>query len=162
MPPSPIALVIAPSDRRAEPIPGSHGWVRLLIDARIGCRNMLQREFRFGPGSTPELHNDESDEAMYVVEGLGTVDLGGASFELAPGTGVFVPREVSYTLENPGPHDLVVVSVLSPPPGGDWPSQPLPAAVEPPIHTVREEDEPASSAGEDRTVKVLVDPRLGC
>jgi mannose-6-phosphate isomerase-like protein (cupin superfamily) len=165
MPTSPARGLIPPSERPEEALPGSNGWVRVLVDHRVGCRNLLQREFRFGPGRTPELRNDRSDEAMYVVDGLGTVDLGGASYELAPGTAVFVPPTVSYVLENTGPHDLRVVSVLSPPPGGRARSEPsdadgLPA--EPPMHIVREEDEPALPAGEDRVYKLLVDPRHGC
>ncbi|MDP9342002.1 MAG: cupin domain-containing protein [Actinomycetota bacterium] len=162
MPPSPAARLISSTDRPEQALPGSHGWVRVLVDHRAGSRNLLQREFRFGPGRTPELHDDQREEAMYVVEGLGTVDLGGASYELAPGTGVFVPAGASYVLENPGPHDLVLVSVLSPPPceqPGTTTDQPV---AESPTYVVREEDEPALAAGEDRTFKVLVDPGHGC
>src|SRR6266516_862878 len=164
MSPPPVAHLISSSDRPEEALPGSHGWVRVLVDHRVGSRNLLQREFRFGPGRTPELHDDERDEAMYVVEGLGTVDLGGASYELTPGTAVFVPIGASYVLENPGPHDLLLLSVLSSasntaaePPGDDEPK-----AASTPTYVVREEDEPALPAGEDRTFKVLVDPRHGC
>jgi len=123
---------------------------------------LLQREFRFGPGRTPELRNDGRDEVMYVVEGIGTVDLGGASYELAPGTGVFAPPGVSYAVENGGPHDLVLVSVISPPPGSDAPLPEGALGAERPTYAVREEDEPELSAGDDRTFKVLFDPRHGC
>ncbi len=162
MSPSPTAQLISWSDRPEEALPGSHGWVRVLVDHRVGSRNLLQREFRFGPGRTPELHDDDREEAMYVVEGLGTVDLGGASYELAPGTGVFVPMGASYVLENPGPHDLVLVSVLSSARSSQTPAAAGPGAESSPTYVVREEDEPALPAGEDRTFKVLVDPRHGC
>jgi mannose-6-phosphate isomerase-like protein (cupin superfamily) len=162
MPTSPTGRLIGPSERREAELPGSNGWVRVLVDHRVGCRNLLQREFRFGPGRTPELRNDRSDEAMYVMEGLGTVDLGGASYELAPGTAVFVPPAASYVLENPGPHDLRLVSVLSPPPGSAAAAGDGGPAPHDPTHVVREEDEPALPAGEDREFRVLVDPRIGC
>src|SRR5947207_4170010 len=154
MSPPPVAHLISSSDRPEEALPGSHGWVRVLVDHRVGSRNLLQREFRFGPGRTPELHDDDRDEAMYVVEGLGTVDLGGASYELAPGTAVFVPAGASYVLETPGPHDVVLVSVLSKAPGTKTPTQTdRPGAGSTPTYVVREEDEPTLPAGDDRTFK---------
>jgi mannose-6-phosphate isomerase-like protein (cupin superfamily) len=159
---APVAHLLSPSDRREEPLPGSRGWVRRLVDHRVGCRNLLQRRFRFGPGRTPELRNDRSEEVMYVVQGMGTVDLGGASYDLAPGTAVFVPIEAAYVLENPGPHDLVLVSVLSPPPGALKPPDTVERIPEPPTYVVREEDQSEIPAGEDRVFKLLVDPRVGC
>src|SRR5207247_5428309 len=62
----------------------------------------------------------------------------------------------------PGPHDLRLVSVLSPPPGSAAaPRDGVPAPHDP-THVVREEDQPALPAGDDREFRVLVDPRIGC
>jgi len=154
--------VISPEDRPEQELPGSRGWVRLMIDAHVGATNLLQRVFRYRPGRTPQLDNDSSEDVMFVVEGLGTVDLGTASFELAPGTGVFVPPGVAYAIENPGPHDLVLVSVLSPPPGHPEPAHPEEPVTRTPTYTVREEDQPVLAAGEDRSFRLLIDPRRGC
>jgi len=106
---------------------------------------------------------------MYVVSGLGTAEVGSASIELAPGTAFFVPAGVEYRLENDGPHDLVVVSVLSPPPG-TRPEREVAAPEDPggsadddqPPFWVREEDQETFEAGPSRTFRILVDPSIGC
>jgi len=143
-------------------LPGSHGWVRVMIDGSLGARHLVQRVFRFEPGHTPDLHNETSEDVMYVVSGTGTAELGGgAAVELAPGTACWVPPEVAYRIENEGPHDLVMVSVLSPPPGSNGQ---VPSDMEPGSHRywVREEDQEVLPAGESRSFRVLVDPSVGC
>src|SRR5436190_10859929 len=93
-----------------------------MVDGELGARRLVLRVFRFEPGHTPDLHNETSEDVMYVVSGTGTLEAGGgAAVELAPGTGCWVPPGVGYRIENEGPHDLVMVSVLSPPPGGPAP-----------------------------------------
>jgi (S)-ureidoglycine aminohydrolase len=153
-------VVVTRDLRPEEGLAGSRGWVRVPIDGRVGARHLVQRAFRFGPGATPELRNDGSDDVMYVVEGRGSAIIGGGAHELAPGTAAFAPAGVTYAVENEGPHELVVISVLSPPPGSDQ------AAPGPPSgghrYAVREEEEPPLSAGRGRTFKVLIDPRHGC
>src|SRR3954468_15905228 len=105
--PRPTAAVVHPDERPEHELPGSNGWVRVMVDDAMGARHLVQRVFRFEPGHTPELHNETSEDVMFVVSGHGTVDLGAASVELAPGTAVYVPPAVAYRVENQGPHDLV-------------------------------------------------------
>jgi quercetin dioxygenase-like cupin family protein len=156
------AAVVHPEERPELELPGSHGWVRVMIDRSLGAKHLVQRVFRFEPGHTPDLHNETSEDVMYVVAGTGTLDAGGgAAVELGPGTGCWVPAGVGYRVENQGPHDLVIVSVLSPPPG----SAPTDATPEPSgshRYWIREEDQPELPAGDDRTFRVLVDPSMGC
>ena len=163
--------VIRADEREEESLPESSGGVRLAIDHRVGAQNLVQRIFRFGPGRTPELHNQASEDVMYVAEGIGTAELGGAAVELAPGTALFAPPGVGYWLENAGPHDLVIVSVLSPPPGAPAGARsevrfdlgpPSPNRSSGITHQwVREEDQEPISAGPDRVFRVLVDARHG-
>ena len=160
---TPIGRVITASERDEELLPESNGSVRVLVDGRVGSRNVLLRVFRFGPGRTPELSNPSSEDVMYVVEGQGEARVAGAGFDLSPGTGLFVPVDVTYEISNPGPHDLVLVSVLSPPPGADPPEgveeEDFAAGAAAVVH---EDDEPVIPAGPDRMFKLLVDPRVGC
>ncbi len=156
----PTAAVIQPGERDEVELPGSNGWVRLMIDGSLGARHLVQRIFRFEPGHTPDLHNETSEDVMYVVSGTGTLDAGGASIELVPGTACWVPPEVGYHIENEGPHELVVVSVLSPPPGGPRLDGPEPDV--PHRYSIHEDDQPSFPAGDDRTFRVLVDPAMGC
>jgi quercetin dioxygenase-like cupin family protein len=155
------AAVVHPGDRPEVELPGSHGWVRVMVDGSLGAKHLVQRVFRFEPGHTPDLHNESSEDVMYVVSGRGTADLGGgAAVELVPGTACWVPEGVGYRIENEGPHDLVMVSVLSPPPGSRGADRP--ETGNPHRYWLREEDQETLSAGEDRTFRVLVDPAVGC
>ncbi|MFL5796395.1 MAG: cupin domain-containing protein [Actinomycetota bacterium] len=167
----PTAAVVHLEERSEMELPGSNGWVRVMVDGSTGARRLVQRVFRFEPGHTPDLHNEASEDVMFVVSGVGTADLGTAFLELAPGTAVYVPPAVGYRIENPGPHDLVVVSVLSPPPGGKRgptgsgsSEAPVDAADDdrPVRYWVREEEREMLPAGDDRTFRVLVDPAIGC
>jgi len=156
----PHAAVVHPEERPELELPGSHGWVRVMIDGLLGARHLVQRVFRFEPGHTPDLHNETSEDVMYVVSGTGTADLGGAEVELAAGTACWVPSGVGYRIENQGPHDLVLLSVLSPPPGAGPPAGPEPDV--PHRYWVAEDERPVLTAGESRTFRVLVDPEIGC
>jgi mannose-6-phosphate isomerase-like protein (cupin superfamily) len=156
------AVVVSPRDVPERRLPGSHGTVRVTIDEHTGSRHVLQRVFRYGPGRTPDLKNGSSEDVMFVLEGIGTLHLGSASFELAPGIAAWAPPGVSYAIENPGPHDLVVVSVLAPPPGGRPPAAPEEPVAEEHTYSVAEEEEPLLPAGEDRSFRTLVSPRYGC
>ena len=156
-----------PEQRPEVELPGSHGWVRVMIDGSLGARELVQRVFRFEPGHTPELHNEDSEDVMYVVSGRGVADLGGADVELMPGTACYVPPGVGYRIENDGPHDLVMLSVLSPPPGAEARSestadQHVNGHPGPPRYWLHEDDQEVLPAGESRTFRVLVDPASGC
>jgi mannose-6-phosphate isomerase-like protein (cupin superfamily) len=133
-----------------------------MVGPHDGGRYLMQRVFRYGPGRTPDLHNDHSEDVMFVVEGLGTLDLGTASYELTPGTGAFAPADVAYAVENPGPHDLVIVSVLAPPPGSPQPPDPSEPLAAEPTHVASEEHEPLLDAGDGRSFRELIGPRHGC
>ena len=154
------AAVVQPEERDEVELPGSHGWVRLMIDGSTGALHLVQRVFRFESGHTPDLHNETSEDVMYVVSGSGSLDAGGASIELVPGTACWMPPGVGYHIENDGPHDLVMVSVLSPPPGGPPLDTPEPDV--PHRYSVHEDERPSFPAGDDRTFRVLVDPAMGC
>lgn len=157
------AAVVHAEERPEQELPGSHGWVRVMVEGSLGAERLVQRVFRFEPGHTPDLENASSEEVMYVVSGTGTAELGlGAAVELAPGTACWVPPGVAYRIENDGPHDLVMVSVLAPPPGGRAPEEDEPDPDIEHRYWLREEDQETVSAGEDRTFRLLVDPSIGC
>lgn len=167
-------------DVPTSPIPGTTGSFRITVDHRTGCRNLEQRTVRLGPGRTPARTNEVSEYVCYVVEGRGAVVVDDQELELAPGTGLLIPPAVRHVFVNPGPADLVLVSVLSPPPGagaihgaGVAKRKPKPKPkpkvkggdpagdrVAPAI--VRERDQDSLPAGEDRSFKLMIDPRHGC
>ena len=87
---------------------------RVTIDKDCGCEQLEQRVIRFRPGRSDERGTGERQEVLYVASGHGTLTADGAAHELEPDTGAFLVPGDDYAIENPGPDDLVVVSVSAP------------------------------------------------
>ncbi|HEY3577960.1 MAG TPA: cupin domain-containing protein [Gaiellaceae bacterium] len=68
-----------------------------------------QRLLRFG-GDSGERQDGERDEVLYVLEGSGTVAVGGERREVGPGAGVFVARGTSWQVESA--ESVKILSVL--------------------------------------------------
>jgi mannose-6-phosphate isomerase-like protein (cupin superfamily) len=131
---------------------GDTADVRVTIDRSAGCERLEQRIVRFAPGlSKPRV--DSKQELLYVVSGTGTLRLEGMPHALEPDLGAYVAAGERYEIENPGPEELVLVSVLAPqesPPG------------ERRQVTVRYADRPALPASPNREFRFLVDHEAGC
>lgn len=147
--------VVGEGDLPMEPLPEGGGSVRVAIDESAGCRNLLQRVLSIDPGRTGDLRQVGSEDVLYLAEGRARAVIGDRAIDLEPGTGALVPPGVPYAIENPGREAAVVVSVLSPQPGRER----LPSGGEP--ASVREADEEPLPAGQDRTFKLMIDPRHG-
>jgi mannose-6-phosphate isomerase-like protein (cupin superfamily) len=88
-----------------------------------------------------------------VASGRGTLSLDGRGHPLEPDTGVFVLPGEAYSVENPGPDELVLVIASVPLLAGH-------AAGE--RRAVRAADQSALKAGADREFRFLVDKDVGC
>jgi mannose-6-phosphate isomerase-like protein (cupin superfamily) len=128
--------------------------VRVTFDASNGCDLLEQRVIRFAPGRSRERTLDEQQEVLYVAEGRGHIEVSGETHALEPETGVFIAPGETYTVENPGPGELLVVSVVAPedrgPPSGGRKV------------TVRFADQPELPASSERTFRYLVNEDAGC
>ena len=93
---------------------GDTAEVRTTIDAAHGYERLEQRVIRFAPGRSLERINDGRQEVLYVVAGRGALLLGGDEHVLEAETGAFVAPGEAYSVENPGPEELLVVSVTAP------------------------------------------------
>ena len=72
----------------------------------------------FEPGQEHAPHKHCDRDKMYVVlEGCGDVTVGDDGGRIEPGDVVMAPADVEHSLSNPGPDRLVVLVVMSPPPG---------------------------------------------
>jgi mannose-6-phosphate isomerase-like protein (cupin superfamily) len=128
--------------------------VKVTIDSSKGCERLEQRVIRFAPGrSGPHRHEGEQ-EVLYVAGGVGTLRLNGSSHALEPDTGAFVAAGESYEIENPGPDELLVVSVRTPAESG--------TAADRRRVTVRYRDQPALAAAPNREFRFLVNQDAGC
>ncbi len=64
---------------------GDTAEVRTTIDAARGCEFLEQHVIRFAPGRSHERTNPGRQEVLYVVSGVGTLQLGGGDHALDPG-----------------------------------------------------------------------------
>src|SRR5919198_3295188 len=75
--------------------------------------HLEQRVCRFALGRRRERTADDRHDLLYVVAGRGTVEVDGKPHPLEPGTAVFVAPGETYTVENPGPDELLIVDVAA-------------------------------------------------
>jgi mannose-6-phosphate isomerase-like protein (cupin superfamily) len=135
-----------------EPRPESGtAQAKVTIDRSCGCERLEQRVLRFAPGRSDERDTGDRQELLFVASGRGTLLAAGDAHELAPDTGAFVVPGETWAVDNPGPDDLVLVSVTAPCEGQ------LRTQV-----TVRYADRPALPATPNREFRLLVTEDLGC
>ncbi len=72
----------------------------------------------FLPGQAHQLHTHAGQDKLYLVlEGHGDVTVGGRVERIKAGDLVLAPEGDPHALENPGPGNLVVLTIMAPPPG---------------------------------------------
>jgi mannose-6-phosphate isomerase-like protein (cupin superfamily) len=133
---------------------GDTAIVRVAFDAANGCERLQQRLIRYGPGRSAKRTLVERQEVLYVVDGQGRLDLDGRTHHLEPSMGVYLAPGETYAVENSGPGDLHVLSVVAPEDraaaGGDRKV------------TVRLDDQPELEASIERSYRYLVNEDAGC
>jgi len=127
------------------------GEARITIDRSCGCEHLEQRVISFAPGRSDERNTGDRQEVLYVAAGQGQLHVEGRSYDLAQDTGALLVPGDSFTVENPGPTELVVVSVTAPC-AGEERSQ----------VTVRYADRESLPATPNREFRFLVNEDLGC
>lgn len=92
---------------------------------KMGKTTVVQGDFLFAglncfePGQEHAAHAHAGQDKLYVIlEGSGIVQVGEESEVLSAGDSAFAPSGVVHGIRNPGPERLVVLAILSPPPGG--------------------------------------------
>lgn len=143
--------VVSEREVPEQPVDGAPASIRVTIDARAGCERLEQRVIRFGAGRSKARTGDGRQELLYVAAGRGLLSVAGEQYELEPGTGVYLVPGETYAVENPGPDELLVVSVTAPHEAGS-----------PRRRTVRYGDQPALPASPNREFRYLVNQDVGC
>jgi mannose-6-phosphate isomerase-like protein (cupin superfamily) len=147
------AFVVAEQDVPELRDDGDTAAVRVTIDRTAGSDRLEQRVARFAPGRSRRRVNRGRHEVLYVAAGAGTVVVDGDEHSLEPDSGVYVAEGESYAVDNPGPDEIVLVSVL------------VPAERETDGRrrvVVRYADQPTLPATRDRDFRYLVDVEAGC
>jgi mannose-6-phosphate isomerase-like protein (cupin superfamily) len=152
----PVATTFVVDEADVEPVreEGDTASIRVIFDTSNGCDRLEQRVVRYAPGRSRERTLTGSQEVMFVVAGAGGLDLGGERHDMAPETAVFVAPGETYAVENPGPAELLVVSVVAPEDRAE--------AVGERKVTVRFADQPELPASSERTFRYLVNEDAGC
>jgi len=133
---------------------GDTAETRLTIDASVGCERLEQRILRFEPGRSAPRTLAGAEEVLYVADGRGTLHVDGEPHELEPETGAYVAEGETWSVENPGPDELVLVAVRAPAGNGSDPERRK--------VTVRYADQPALPASPNREFRYLVNQDAGC
>jgi mannose-6-phosphate isomerase-like protein (cupin superfamily) len=137
----------------AESTEGDSTRVRRTIGPAQGCERLEQRIVRYGPGrSTPE-QLGELQGVFYVVSGTGRLHVEDRIETLEPVTGAYVAGRESFTVENTGDDDLVIVLVTAPIEHSTAPDD---------DRTVRWDDRPSLPASPNREFRLLVNEDVGC
>jgi mannose-6-phosphate isomerase-like protein (cupin superfamily) len=144
--------VLAEHDVEARTEAGDTAALRVTFDRSSGSDALEQRVIHFAPGRSAERGEEEREEALFVLRGRGMIELNGVPHDLEPDTAAYVAPGERYTVENPGRHELAVLSVLVPPAEPPLPERPV---------TVRPADQEARDATSDREFRILLDPATG-
>jgi mannose-6-phosphate isomerase-like protein (cupin superfamily) len=141
---------------QVKPVPEADGVVssRTTIDDSVGAERLVQQVLTFSPGTAPPRRHEGRDEIAYVVSGTGSLLLDGENHKLHPDLGVYIRAGESYTVDNTGRDDLMLVSVTAPPPEQDDETRRK--------VIVDIADQAVIPAGKDREFKFVVDPEAGC
>ncbi len=147
------AFVVAEQDVPEVRDDGDTAAVRVTLDASVGSDRLEQSVIRFAPGRSRERVNRGRHEVLYVASGAGTLVVEGEEHALEPESGVYLVDGEEYVVENPGPADVVVVSVSVP---AEQAANGRRRVV------VRYTDQPTLPATRDRDFRYLVNEDAGC
>jgi mannose-6-phosphate isomerase-like protein (cupin superfamily) len=141
----------------AEPrrIDGDTATTRVTIGPGFGCDALEQRVIRFAPGLSKPHGGGTREELLFALSGTGTVTLDGTRHELEPESGILVAPGERYEVENQGPEELVLVSVL-----GLEPDDGSGNGAE--RRVVRLADQRPYPAGKDREFRYVANEEMGC
>jgi mannose-6-phosphate isomerase-like protein (cupin superfamily) len=116
--------------------------------------HLEQRIIRFAPGRSHERATGSRHDLLYVVSGSGALQLAGETYALEPGTGAFVAPGEVWSVDNPGPEELLLVAVSA---TADFPVDEGRRR-----RTIRFDDQPEHTASVERTFRYLVNEDAGC
>jgi len=151
------ARVVLADDQAA--IDRGNAALRILIDRSTGSEHVHQRLISLSAGRTPWQTNPTSEEVGYVAEGIGQIEWAqGRSRSLRPGTAWWSEPGLAFRLVAEGSHQLVLISVLSPPPTEAEDALGYPNGK---CWALHEEDQEDLPAGDDRHFRLLIEPKHG-
>jgi mannose-6-phosphate isomerase-like protein (cupin superfamily) len=184
-----MALILAGGCRVSEMREGApvvNGTLRIWnhIGRATGAQAISLRMMDFAPGRSPGIRNGNCDEILYVLEperghpvrrsvpgerttageSIAKIFIDGWSYDLAADTGIYIRPGETFSIDNPGPGSILMVSSRCPEPDTApefvTPSTTPSDSVAPRPPLVRLADRQAQPTA-DRWYRVLVDDEIG-
>lgn len=113
----PLTSYQAPSrvvlERERKEIATGDRTFRLLVDKDIGCEQVTQFVGYIPPSKAPQ-HCHTYEEAIYILDGEGTLWAGEDHVPFRAGTSIYLPPKVSHCVENPSCGRVRLLGVLYP------------------------------------------------
>jgi mannose-6-phosphate isomerase-like protein (cupin superfamily) len=103
--------VVTLADRASETT--ADRWYRVLLDERVGSREVTQFVGGIPPGRAPD-HFHEYEEVLCILSGTGRMWAGRSHTPIGPGSCVFLPRRQVHCVENTGESELRLLGVFYP------------------------------------------------
>jgi mannose-6-phosphate isomerase-like protein (cupin superfamily) len=100
-------------EERQKSIPTGDRTFKLLVGRELGAERVTQFVGVIPPGKAP-MHHHTYEEAIYIVEGSGTLWTEDGGAEFGAGDSVYLPRGVSHCLENTGTSNIKLLGVFHP------------------------------------------------
>jgi mannose-6-phosphate isomerase-like protein (cupin superfamily) len=146
-------FVVAEEDVAGSRAEGDTALEKVVMGAHTGSKLLEQHVTRYAPGRSLPRREEGRDAILFTVSGQGTLELEGEPYELEPDTAAYVRSGETYTIENEGPDELLIVST----------TVPIEQAYRSPREViVRFADQPELRADAKRTFRYLVNQDAGC
>lgn len=146
-------FVVAEADVEGRRLEGDTALEKVVLGAHTGSQLLEQHVTRYAAGRSLPRRDEKKDELLFVVSGSGTLELEGEPYDLEPDSGVYVRAGETYTVENEGPDEVLLVST----------TVPVEQVYRSPREViVRFADRPELRADAKRTFRYLVNQDAGC
>ena len=146
------------------------------IGRATGAESISLRVMEFAPGLSPTIRNEDCDEILYILDpssevsttresGWVNVLIDGQSCEVGPDSGIYIRPHQTFSIDNPGPDSIIIISSQCPDPDRAPAFVSTPASLPDPTtdlssSIVRLADQRAQPTA-DRWYRVLVDDEIG-
>ena len=87
--------------------------MRWVINASQGATNYAMRVLELEPGKTSPFHQHDNEHEVFVLDGMGVVEILESSQKIKAGSVVFVPGQESHQFRNTGKKTLRFVDVVT-------------------------------------------------
>ena len=107
---------VAEAVRGKLPVPGGGGTFRILIDEETsGAQHFSLLVNEIAPGYKGKEHSHNVEHCWYILQGKGTISMGGKAYSIKPGDAVFAPIGMPHSVECTGDEALRYVVIYAPP-----------------------------------------------